>query len=338
MKRNMNPSSFPPFWVTVSRASLHNQDELTRKDIRIGDTVTVQRAGDVIPEVIKVIVSKRPKGSKPYQLPKYCPACGSVAIRIEEEASLRCTGGFSCSAQLKESIKHFASRRALDIEGLGEKLISQLVDQGLIKSPLDIYNLTATQISGLERMAKKSANNLIESIERSKKTTLTRLIFGLGIRTVGEATARTLADHFGSLESLSHADQEDLMELQDIGPGVAKSIYTFFEQPHHSQVIQKLLDAGIQCKKTPSPKRGKLDGFIFLFTGALSSMSREEAKNMVESYGGKTASSLSNKVTHVVIGREAGTKANKARALKLEIMSEEEFLELLKEKKKSPEK
>jgi DNA ligase (NAD+) len=315
--------------VTVTRATLHNQDEVDRKDVRVGDVVTIQRAGDVIPEVVSVLLSKRPQGTTPYKLPQQCPSCGSLAIRVAGEAALRCNGGLSCPAQLKESIRHFASRRALDIEGLGEKLIGQLVDKGWVSSVADLYHLKEETLSQLERMADKSAKNLIAAIERSKHTTLPRFIYALGIRMVGEATARTLAEHFGELDALSKADEEQLMAIQDIGPEVARSLFTFFRQPHNQEVIQRLIQAGIRWDQSTKPKRGPLQGMTFLFTGTLPSLSREEAKNLIETQGGKTAQSISKKVNYVVVGMDPGSKAGKAKMLGLKTLDEKAFLRLV---------
>ena len=315
--------------VTVSRATLHNQDEVHRKDIRIGDTVMVQRAGDVIPEVVNVVRSKRPDETQPYQLPERCPACGSKAIRDQGEAALRCPGGLSCPAQLKESIRHFSSRRALDIDGLGEKVIDQLVDQGMVSSAADLYSLKAEQVAGLNRMAKKSAENLIKAIEKSKKTTLSRFIFSLGIRTVGEATARSLAEHFRHLVALSTADEEQLIQIQDIGPEVAHSIFTFFQDTHNQEIIKRLMKARIHWKEKEHAPMGIFSGMTFLFTGTLSSLSRDEAKHTVETHGGNTLDSLSKKITHVVVGSNPGSKAEKAKTMALTILDEKAFLRLL---------
>jgi DNA ligase (NAD+) len=292
--------------------------------------VVIQRAGDVIPEIVSVILSKRPAHTVPYRLPTHCPVCGALAIRDEGEVALRCTGGLSCPAQVKESIRHFASRRALDIDGLGEKLVNQLVDKGLVQSVADLYHLTVDQVAELERMAQKSASNLIKAIEKSKKTTLPRFIYALGIRMVGEATARTLAEHFGHLDPLLGASPERLMGVQDVGPEGARSIHTFFQQAHNREVITRLLASGIRWEAMTVRKAGILTGLTFLFTGTLSSLSRDEAKQMVEAKGGKTATALSKKVTHVVIGADAGSKADKAKALGLKTLDEEAFLHLVK--------
>ncbi|HEX9757156.1 MAG TPA: NAD-dependent DNA ligase LigA [Nitrospiria bacterium] len=315
--------------VTVSRATLHNQDEINRKDIRIGDTVVVRRAGEVIPEVVTVVRSKRPSQNRPYRLPQTCPACGSFAVRDGEEAALRCPGGLSCPAQLKESIRHFSSRRALNIEGLGEKIIDQFVEQGMLRSVADLYSLNIEQVAGLNRMAKKSAENLIQAIEKSKKTTLSRFIFSLGIRMVGEATSRSLAEQFGDLKALSIAHEKQLIHLQDIGPEVAHSIFTFFREAHNQETINRLVKAGVHWKKKDPTPKGIFSGMTFLFTGSLSSMSRDEAKQTVENHGGKTLNSLSKKITHVVMGSDPGSKAEKAKKMALPILDEEAFLRLL---------
>ncbi len=320
--------------VTVARATLHNQDEVDRKDIRIGDMVNIQRAGDVIPEVMNVVISRRPLNTKPYKLPQQCPSCGAMAVRDAGQAALRCTGGLSCPAQLKESIRHFASRRALDIDGLGEKIIDRLVEKGLLASVADLYELREESVSQLERMAEKSAKNITAAINQSKQSTFPRFIYGLGIRNVGEATARTLAEHFGNLEALSKANEEQLMTIQDIGPEVAHSIFLFFQQPHNQEVLQRLVHAGIRWNASKGIKKGSLSGMTFLFTGTLKGISREEAKKMVEAQGGKTVQSISKKLTYVVVGMDPGSKAEKAKTLDLKILDEKAFLQLVQGKVK----
>jgi DNA ligase (NAD+) len=317
--------------VTVSNATLHNMDEVNRKEIHIGDTVIVRRAGDVIPEVVSV-VKAAPKGQrKTIKLPKDCPICHSAIEQIEGEAIARCSGGLFCPAQRKEAIRHYASRRALDIEGCGEKIIVQLVDENLIDNPADLYSLTLKQLAGLERMADKSAQNLLDALEKSKKTTLARFLYALGIREVGEATAKNLAKYFGDIEPLFSVTEESLQEIEDVGPVVAKHIVSFFAEAHNRKVIEKLLKAGVHWEKiTVSAKDIPLAGKTFVLTGSLASMSREEAKEKLESLGAKVAGSVSAKTSYVVAGAEAGSKLAKAKKLNVPVMEEEEFLSFLK--------
>ncbi|RMD79403.1 MAG: NAD-dependent DNA ligase LigA [Gammaproteobacteria bacterium] len=316
--------------VVVSRASLHNQDEVDRKDVRIGDTVIVRRAGEVIPEIVAVIKEKRPKGARRWHMPKRCPVCGSEVVRLEGEAAHRCMGGLYCPAQRKGAIRHFASRRAMDIRGLGQKLVDQLVDKGLVQTPADLYRLRKEDLVGLERMAEKSAQNLLDALERSKSTTLARFLYALGIPQVGEATAQTLAEHFGSLERIMEASPEELQQVPDIGPVVAESIYRFFRQRHNREVIRRLLEAGIHW---PAPRRrgGPLEGKTFVLTGALESMTREEAKRRIEALGGRVSESVSRRTDYVVVGKDPGSKLDKARALGVPTLDEQAFLKLLEE-------
>lgn len=316
--------------VTVSSATLHNIDEIRRKDVRIGDWVWVRRAGEVIPEVVRVIVERRPADARVVELPKRCPVCGSEVIKPEGEAIARCTGGLYCPAQLKGRILHFASRRAMDIDGLGEKLVDQLVDRGLVKDVADIYYLTKDQLLGLERMGEKSAQNLLEAIERSKRTTLARFLYALGIREVGEATAATLARHFGSLNRIMSASEDELMAVPDVGPVVAAQIRAFFRQPHNLEVIDKLKKAGVHWEEG-EPQQGPkpLEGETFVLTGALDSMTREEAKERLEALGAKVSSSVSRKTSYVVVGHDPGSKYDKAKALGVPTLDEAAFLDLL---------
>jgi len=317
--------------VTVTNATLHNQDEIERKDIRVGDTVIVRRAGDVIPEVVSSIKSKRKKGARKFKLPKQCPVCGSEVIRLENEAVSRCTGGLFCDAQRKESIKHFASRKAMDIEGLGDKLVEQLVDADMVHDLSDIFNLELDKLAGLERMAEKSAKNLLAALEKSKSTMLDRFIFSLGIRQVGETTAKTLAQHFGSLPAVMSATEEALIDVPDVGPVVAESIVHFFNEPHNTAVIKKLQAAGVHWddvevdKSKPQP----LADQIFVVTGTLSTMSRDEAKQALQALGAKVTGSVSKKTDYVVLGENPGSKAAKAEALGITILDESAFHALL---------
>lgn len=318
--------------VTVTNATLHNQDEIDRKDVRIGDTVIVRRAGDVIPEVVSTVLSKRRKGARKFKMPRKCPVCGSEVVKLENEAVARCSGGLYCGAQQKEAIKHFASRKAMDIDGLGDKLVEQLVDEGLIHDVADLYALTVEQVATLERMAEKSAQNLVDALEKSKSTTLERFIFSLGIRQVGETTARTLAHYYGSLKSLMKAKAEKLLEVEDVGPIVAESIETFFKQKHNDEVIAKLIRAGIHWPAIEKPSKAQLTlaGKTFVVTGTLSTMGRNEAKAALLAKGAKVSGSVSKKTDYVVVGADPGSKASKAAELGLEILDETAFLALLK--------
>ncbi len=316
--------------ATVANATLHNIAELQRKDVRIGDTVILRRAGDVIPEVVRVIAEKRPAGTARARLPDRCPVCQSVVEREEGEAVARCTGALVCAAQLKESLRHFASRRAMDIEGLGSKLVDQLVDQGLVKDAADIYQLTATQFAALDRMGEKSAENLVRSLVKSKETTFGRFLFALGIRDVGEATADVLARHFRTLKALRSSSVAEIEEVPDIGPITAAHVHAFMSESRNSKVIDELISFGVHWPEIPKARsRSKeFDGKTFVLTGKLTSMSRDEASDLVRELGGTVAGSVSKKTDFVVVGEEAGSKLKKATELGIKILDEGEFLKL----------
>lgn len=317
--------------VTVTNVTLHNQDDLERKDIREGDTVIVRRAGDVIPEIVGVVLERRPPGTTPYRIPAQCPVCGSEVIRAEGEVIARCSGALFCPAQRKEGILHFASRHALDIEGVGEKLVDQLVERDLVKNVADLYSLTPGVLAGLERMGEKSAANIHAALHKSKQTTLARFLYALGIREVGEATAAALAKYFGNLDLILQADKETLQNVPDIGPIVAAHIETFFRQPHNIEVIEKLLAAGIcwpDIKIEPA-QHAPLKGKIFVLTGSLEALSREEAREKLEALGAKVGSSVSAKTQCVVAGADPGSKLDKAQQLGIEILDETDLLRLL---------
>ncbi len=318
--------------TTVSNATLHNEDEIRRKDVRIGDTVIVRRAGDVIPEVVGIIAERRPLDAMEFVMPRQCPVCGSDAVREEGEVDYRCTGGLFCGAQRKQAMLHFAQRRALDIEGLGEKLVDQLVDSGLIRTLPELYKLGFAKFAALERMADKSAQNLIEALEKSKTTTLQRFIYALGIRHVGEATARDLAKYFGKLDAIMDASVEELLEVNDVGPIVAQTIRNFFDQPHNREVVEQLRATGVTWPEHDSQRLTSFlpfSGKTFVLTGTLPALSRDQAKALIENAGGKVAGSVSKKTNYVVAGEEAGSKLIKAEELGINILNEEKFLTLL---------
>ncbi|MHB0975201.1 MAG: NAD-dependent DNA ligase LigA [Thiobacillus sp.] len=321
--------------VTVTNATLHNQDEIDRKDVRVGDTVIVRRAGDVIPEVVAAVIERRPVPEPPrfniLQSYPVCPECGSHVVRLEGEAAVRCTGGLYCPAQRKQALLHFAGRRAMDIEGLGDKLVDQLVERGLVHSPADVYGLGLDTLAGLERMAEKSAANLLAAIEASKATTLARFIFALGIRNVGETTAKDLARHFGSLAALITADEAGLLAVRDVGPVVAQSIRQFFAEPHNLEVVNKLRAAGVHWPESTGVQQsaGILAGKTLVLTGTLPMLTREAAKEMIEAAGGKVAGSVSKKTDYVVAGEEAGSKLTRAQELGVTILDEAGLLALL---------
>ena len=317
--------------VTVTSVTLHNIDEVRRKDVRIGDTVTVRRAGDVIPEVVAVLAERRPPDATPVQLPERCPVCGSAVLRVEGEAAARCTGGFTCRAQRQESLRHFASRRALDIEGLGDKIIEQLIEQDLVRSPADLYRLSAAQLADLERMGEKSAANLVAALERSKRTTLPRLLYALGIREVGEATALALARHFGSLERLMEADAGAIQQVPDVGPVVAAHVAAFFAAAEHRTVVRELRAQGVTWPDMPAPRAEAppLAGRTFVLTGTLQSLTREAAQEALLARGAKVSGSVSKKTSYVVAGAEAGAKLARAEALGVPVLDEAGLLKLL---------
>lgn len=319
--------------VVVTNATLHNADEVARKDVRVGDTVVVRRAGDVIPEVVMVVLEKRPADTTPFVMPTHCPECQSLVVREENEAAARCTGGMICPAQVKQSLWHFAQRRAMSIDGLGEKLIEQLVDAQLVRTPNDLYQLTMPQLIGLERMAEKSAQNLLDGLAASKSTTLAKFIYALGIRHVGEATAKSLANHFGDLPQIAEASLDELCTIDDIGPVVAQAIVTFFADERHRSVIEGLLESGVKwpvLDKTTVIAVGAFAGKTVVLTGTLPTLGRDEAKALLENAGAKIAGSVSKKTDYVVAGEAAGSKLEKAKALGVAVIDEATMLELLK--------
>ncbi|MBK6357755.1 MAG: NAD-dependent DNA ligase LigA [Betaproteobacteria bacterium] len=325
--------------VTVTNATLHNEDEVRRKDVRVGDTVIVRRAGDVIPEVVAIVPEKRPSRDlfggeplhPPFELPKVCPECGSAVARGIDEAIARCTGGLYCPAQRKQALWHYAARRAMDIEGLGDKIVDQLVDAGLVHTPADLYGLTVETLAGLDRMGEKSAQNLVAAIDHSRQTTLARFIFALGIRNVGEATARDLARYFGNLDGIIAADVEALQQVPDVGPIVAASIVAFFSESHNREIIAQLLAAGLHWTDGEPADSGPklLAGKTLVLTGTLPTLKRDDAKAMIEAAGGKVAGSVSKKTDFVVAGEEAGSKLEKAMELGVAVIDEAELLKLL---------
>lgn len=317
--------------VTVTNATLHNQDEIERLDARVGDTVVIYRAGDVIPKVASVVKERRPKGTRRFKMPIKCPECDSEVERIEDEAATRCTGGLYCPAQRKNSIKHFNSRRAMDIDGVGDKLVDQLVDKGLIEDAADQYSLTVDQLASLERMAKKSAENVVNALEKSKSTTLARFIYALGIRDVGEATAQNLAQHYLDLDKVMNADEENLQQVSDIGPIVAHHIVSFFKQKHNQDVIKKLLKAGVTWPTVSRSlaKDSKVAGKTVVITGTLSSMKRDELKSRLQELGARVTGSVSKNTDYVVVGADPGSKYDKAQKLGVEILDEQAVLKIL---------
>lgn len=317
--------------VTVTNATLHNEDEVRRKDVHVGDTVSVRRAGDVIPEVVGVVQEKRPPNARAFVMPTACPVCGSHIIKLEDEAVARCSGGLFCPAQRKQAILHFASRRAMDIEGLGEKLVDQLVDAELVHTLADIYRLELPTLANLDRMAEKSAQNIIDALNNSKKTTLARFIYALGIRNVGEATAKDLARYFGNLQALQTADLEMLQQVPDVGPIVALSIHDFFSEPHNREVIAVLIQSGVHWQESTgkSTATGALSGKTFVLTGTLPNLSRDQAKEMIEAAGGKVSGSVSKKTDYVVAGADAGSKLDKAQELGITLLDEAGLLAIL---------
>ena len=317
--------------VTVTNATLHNEDEARRKDVRVGDTVIVRRAGDVIPEVVSVVFEKRMQDAQLFTMPSHCPVCSSLAIREDGEADYRCTGGLFCSAQRKQAVLHFAHRRAVEIEDLGDKLVEQLVDAGIVNTLPDLYKLGLTALSQLDRMAEKSAANVLAGIEKSKSTTLPKFLFGLGIRHVGEATAKELSRHFGTLDAIMDATLDQLLQVSDVGPTVAQSIRTFFDQAHNREVVEQLKACGVHWKEGVASAGASLPltGQTFVLTGTLQTMGRDEAQAKLEMLGAKVSGSVSKKTHAVVAGAEAGSKLEKAQSLGVTVLDESAFQELL---------
>jgi DNA ligase (NAD+) len=320
--------------VTVSNATLHNMDEVERKDVRRADTVVVRRAGDVIPEIVRVLIERRARGARRPQLPQRCPVCDSPVVRVPGEAAARCSGAFNCPAQRKESLRHFASRRALDIEGLGEKLVDQMVDEGVLSTPSDIYALQASQLVKLERMGEKSAVNLLAAIDRSRRTSLSRLLYGLGIAGVGESTARALADHFGSIGALQAASEEQVLEVPDVGPVIAANVRAFFANPRHARELKRLRELGVQWSEgAPARAAGSpalpLAGLGIVLTGRLERITREEATERLAALGARVSGSVSKKTSYVIAGAEAGSKLVRAHELGVPVLDEAGLWELL---------
>lgn len=315
--------------VTVSNATLHNEDHIKELGLMIGDTVVVRRAGDVIPEIVRVLPDKRPESAQSFVMPEICPVCGSAVVRDEEEKDSRCTGGLVCPAQRKLSLVHFAQRRAMGIDGLGEKMVDMLVDKGLLKTPADIYRLTTAQLAELDRMGEKSAENLINAIAASKETTLARFIFALGIRHVGEAGARDLALYFRTLEALRAATVEDLLQVHDVGEVLAESIRAFFDEPHNNAVVDELLSEGVYWKQEEVQVNPEVAGKTFVLTGTLPTLSRDKAKDMILSLGGKVSGSVSKKTDYVLAGEAAGSKLEKAQALGVAVIDEARFMQMI---------
>jgi len=317
--------------VTVTNATLHNEDEVRRKDVRIGDFVVVRRAGDVIPEVVRTLPERRPATAREFSMPSRCPVCGSAVHRGEDEAVARCSAGLFCPAQRKQALRHFASRRAMDIEGLGEKLVDQLVDSGRLRTPADVYRLRAQDLAGMDRMGEKSAANLVQAIEASRTPSLARFIYALGIRNVGETTARDLARAFREVTALMDADSARLQQVPDVGPVVAQSIAEFFAEPHNRQVVADLLGLGVTPQPVTAPpvQAAPLQGSTFVLTGTLPSMSREQARAAIEAAGGKVAGSVSKKTDYLVTGADPGSKHDKALSLGIRILDQAGLLELL---------
>jgi DNA ligase (NAD+) len=318
--------------VTVSNATLHNEAFVHSLDVRIGDTVIIRRAGDVIPQVVAVVQEKRPRGAPQFTMPTRCPVCGSAVERDESEKDHRCTGGLVCPAQRKQALLHFAGRRALDIEGLGDKLVDQLVDEQLVRTPADLFNLGLGTLAGLARMAEKSAANIVAALEKAKHSTLERFIYALGIRHVGETTARDLARHFGSLDALMAADEQALLDVADVGPVVAASIAHFFAEPHNREVIAQLRAAGVtwpEGKPRVQRAAGPFAGKTVVLTGTLPTLSRDDARALIEAAGGKVSGSVSKRTDFVLAGAEAGSKLDRARELEVRVIDEAEFNRLL---------
>jgi DNA ligase (NAD+) len=317
--------------VTVTNATLHNEDELRRKDVHVGDTVIVRRAGDVIPEVVRVLPELRPIMAPEFVMPASCPVCGSAVARAPDEAIARCSGGLFCPAQRKQALIHFASRRAMDIEGLGEKVVEQLVDLNIVRTPADLYTMMPAELLTLERMAEKSASKLLAAIDKSRQTTLSRFIYSLGIRNVGEATARDLARHFGAIEPLLAADEAQLLRVNDVGPVVAECLRQFCSEPHNLEVIVQLRAAGVAWSdiEVAEPPAGELAGKILVLTGTLPSLARDEAKALIEAAGGKVSGSVSKKTDFVVAGADAGSKLEKAQQLGVTVINEAQLRTLL---------